>query len=253
MNKAVIKNLISNITESSESRRNVIVDLASDADLKKKIVSYVTKHKGSVDDAVRVFDDTIVYFIQKVNNEEEIKNALTLHMHLLEIAKNKWNNNLQPIISDDARKLESEVRSILEEIGTPKRSPKYGPWIILSVFIAAMVISYIQWQRFAKMHIKYTHITETQYKAPPISDLNKDIIETQQDEMMEAIYYFDKRQLEKSRKIFDKIKPTTDSIQWYLAHIGWMQENFAITRSAIKNMKTESLKSPFEDYLQKLK
>lgn len=147
--------------------------------------------------------------------------------------------------------IEDEVRGILieSEGSTSKvkvQRGKSGPWIISITLLAALAVSYYQWNR---------HTTQTKLYAEVMKDYNPPINKgtrgnTAKSSILDqAIKEFDLRNFDASYDLFKGMSPKSDSIYWYLGHISLINGKVYEAKNYSNKIGEKSLKEDLVQYI----
>jgi len=140
------------------------------------------------------------------------------------------------------------LKAALDKHRKNKR-PSLGPWVITITLVAALITSYYHWNRYQEQSTIYNQITTQQYKAPAVPTNIRELILANLKEGETQDIFQDINLLEKRLK---KIRPQTDSIYWYLAHLGFQQRNMATTKSMVRKIKETQLQQPLKSFIDKI-
>lgn len=115
--------IIDKIRGNPEERQNAIKVLVSDGKLKADIRTHVLKNKGTEDDSLMIFHDSIICFTKKVFSDRTLNITGTNSSYIYGIARNLWLTRLrkdagQPILDqmvsyDQAENTEDHFSSLL--------------------------------------------------------------------------------------------------------------------------------------------
>lgn len=149
--------------------------------------------------------------------------------------------------------IEEEVRGVLGEgsVTKPKEKAqrgKSGPWIIVTILIAALTVSYYQWNRHSKQEIIHNRIMAS-YTPPPANGTRGVMDIGNKFNTMSGIQAFDLRRFQESKDIFEKISPKTDTIYYYLAHIAIVENKIGKAKSYEKKITSTKFKKELMIYL----
>lgn len=124
---------------------------------------------------------------------------------------------------------------------------KATPWIITMTLIAALAVSYYQWNRYTTQMERYG-VTMANYEKPT----SHDPTETTNGQLNEAISEFDRENYEGSYALLKKIKPKTDIVYWYLGHIALINGKVYEAKNHSKKIKNPSLKGGITKYVDQI-
>lgn len=108
-------NWVDLIRESEAGRQKVVMTLVNDAELKRKLISYVTRNSGAPSDAEMVFNDMILVFVKTAFKNRNFELTTGVHNYLLAVGKNIWMNELRKTKKNKTRDLEG-VNIALDEL-----------------------------------------------------------------------------------------------------------------------------------------
>lgn len=154
----------------------------------------------------------------------------------------------ESLIEDEVRGVLAETQKI-EPKGKAKRG-KSGPWIIIITLLAALAVSYYQWERHSKQEVIHKRIMASSYEPPApykgtrgTSEIGNDV------NMINGIKAFDLRRFKESKAILEELTPKTDNIYYYLAHIALIENKIGLAKDYEKNITTPKFKKELMIYL----
>lgn len=95
MNNLVAEDIMMGIRGNASTRRNAILSLTADIELRNKIHRYIRNHNGSQTEALTIYNDMIVTFIKIVHTRASFELDRPLPAYLMGIAKNLWYNEIR--------------------------------------------------------------------------------------------------------------------------------------------------------------
>lgn len=152
--------------------------------------------------------------------------------------------------------IESEVRDVLREVSSStnntmtlhKAKPNYAPWMIAATFIAAMWVSYYQWNRYDHQQKIYASVMEKYQPLPTVGDRSTSLIT--QDKLSEAFRLYDLRKYDESLELFKEITPKTDTIHFYMSHLYLVQNKINLSKKHYNKIEDANLKNSIYQYLK---
>lgn len=90
-----LNNLLAGIRGNRQERRQAILSITGDKELRNKILIYVKNHGGSQTEAETVYNDMIVTFIKIIHSRNEFSLDRPLAAYLMGISKNIWYNEIR--------------------------------------------------------------------------------------------------------------------------------------------------------------
>ena len=125
------------------------------------------------------------------------------------------------------------------------RRGKSGPWIITITLIAALAVSYYQWNRHTRQTKAYAAVMANY--TPPNNGLElKDLANT---DLAAAVKEFEAENYEDSYNMLKKIKPKTDDVYWYLGHIALLKGNVYEVKNHSKKIQDPALQKELLKYV----
>lgn len=145
--------------------------------------------------------------------------------------------------------IEHEVREILSETKTTDNEKgRSGAWIIAITLLAALAVSYYQWNRHNHQEIIHNRIMASY--TPPVSEGTRSSTSVaSESNLKSAVQAFDLRQFDQSKEILEKLSPKNDSIYYYLAHIALIENKIGKAKSYERKISTLELKKDLTKYL----
>jgi DNA-directed RNA polymerase specialized sigma24 family protein len=101
--------ILDRIRATPNQRQEVIKMMISDTKLKHDIQVYVQKNKGSADEALMVFHDSVIAFTKKVFTDQSFTLSSSYNSYIFGIAKNIWFTRL---------KVASRMPVMVDAVGT---------------------------------------------------------------------------------------------------------------------------------------
>lgn len=144
-------------------------------------------------------------------------------------------------------KSDKRLRAAVANYKSGKRNPKVTPWIIITVFVSALTVSYYQWNRYEKQTIIYKSIIANEYKKP-----EKHIIPSNQSALNDAIQYYENGETDKCKSLLEALEVKSDSAYYYLAHIAFENMQLSSANSYLKKINAENMRLPLEVWLKKI-
>ena len=129
-----------------------------------------------------------------------------------------------------------------------KDKSQTGPWIITITLLAALSVSYYQWNRHTTQTQFYSEIMKN-YTPPVNANVEKGSINN---EFNKAIAEFDQKNYEASSVLFKKIKPKSDTIHWYLGHIALINGNVYESRNHSRKIEDSALQGELLRYVDQI-
>jgi|GEM_PF-372215 len=130
-----------------------------------------------------------------------------------------------------------------------KDKSKSGPWIITITLIAALAVSYYQWNRHTRQSSLYAEVMAT-YKPPVYQNNQSDSIAS--NDHQKAIEAFNYSKYDASYTLFKGIKPKTDNVYWYLGHIALINGDVYEAKNHSKKIKDATLKGELLQYVDRI-
>ena len=144
-------------------------------------------------------------------------------------------------------KSDKRLRAAVANYKSGKRNPKVTPWIIITVFISALTVSYYHWTRYEKQSDVIESIMVNEYKKPENRTLSSN-----SSPLNEAIDYYENGELDKCETLLKSIQVKSDSVYYYLAHIAFEKMQISTTNSYLKRIKADELRMPLVRLLNKI-
>lgn len=144
-------------------------------------------------------------------------------------------------------KSDKRLRAAVANYKSGRRNPKVTPWIILTVFISALTVSYYHWTRYENQSAVHESIITNEYKKP-----KKRIPSTNQSALSVAINYYENDEIDRCETLLKAMEVKSDSAYYYLAHIAFEKMELSKANSYLKKIKAEGLKMPLSGYLHKI-